>query len=166
MHWIFEGDRHYFNYLHHSFVSGQTPEKKNNPAHQKKIGLKTTEHGSAHQNKTTVSLTVILSQQKASISLLCLSIEVLQNENHNHRKLKQLITWTISSVQFSSVTQSCPAFRDPMNHSTPGFPVYHQFPELAQTHVHRICDAIQLSHPLSSPSPPAHNPSQHQGLFQ
>ena len=69
-------------------------------------------------------------------------------------------------VQFSSVTQSCPTLCDPMNHSTPGLPVHHQLPEFTQTHVHRIGDAIQPSHPLSSPSPPAPNPSHHQGLFQ
>ena len=70
------------------------------------------------------------------------------------------------SVQFSSVTQSCPTLCDPMNHSTPGLPVHHQLPEFTQTHVHRVSDAIQPSHPLSSPSPPALNPSQHQSLFQ
>ena len=70
------------------------------------------------------------------------------------------------SVQFSSVAQSCPTLCDPMNCSTPGLPVYHQLPEFTQTHVHRVGDAIQPSHPLSSPSPPAPNPSQHQGLFQ
>ena len=70
------------------------------------------------------------------------------------------------SVQYSSVTQSCPTLCDPMNRSTPGLPVHHQLPELTQTHVHRVSDAIQPSHPLLSPSPPAPNPSQHQGLFQ
>ena len=70
-----------------------------------------------------------------------------------------------SSVQFSSVAQSCPTLCDPMDCSTPGFPV-HQLPELAQTHVHRVDDAIQPSHPLPSPSPPVPNLSQHQGLFQ
>ena len=55
---------------------------------------------------------------------------------------------------------------DPMDRSTPGFPIHHQFPELAQIHVHRVSEAIQPSHPLSSPSPPAFNLSQHQGLFQ
>ena len=70
------------------------------------------------------------------------------------------------SVQFSSVAQSCPALWDPMNRSTPGLPVHHQLPEFTQTHVHRGRDAIQPSHPLSSPSPPAPNPSQHQGLFK
>ena len=72
----------------------------------------------------------------------------------------------ISSVQFSSVTQLCPTLCDPMNSSTPGLPVHHQLPEFTQTNVHRVGDAIQPSHPLSSPSPPAPNPSQHQSLFQ
>ena len=71
-----------------------------------------------------------------------------------------------SSVQFSSVAQSCPTLWDPMNRSTPGLPVHHQLPEFTQTHVHQVSDAIQPSHPLSSPSPPAPNPSQHQSLFQ
>ena len=69
-------------------------------------------------------------------------------------------------VQFSSVAQSCPTICDPMNLSTPGLPVHHQLPEFTQTHVHQVGDAIQPSHPLSSPSPPAPNPSQHQGLFK
>ena len=72
----------------------------------------------------------------------------------------------ISSVQFSSVTQSCLTLCDPINRSTPGLPVHHQLLEFTQTHVHRVGDAIHPSHPLSSPSPPAPNPSQHQGLFQ
>ena len=72
----------------------------------------------------------------------------------------------LSSVYFSSVAQTCPTLCDPMNHSTPGLPVHHQIPEFTQTHVHRVCDAIQPSHPWSSPSPPAPNPSQHQSLFQ
>ena len=72
----------------------------------------------------------------------------------------------IGSVQFSSVTQLCLTLCDPMNHSTPGLPVHHQLLEFTQTHVHRVSDAIQPSHPLSSPSPPSPNPSQHQSLFQ
>ena len=68
--------------------------------------------------------------------------------------------------QFSSVTQSCLTLCDPMNCSTPGLPVHHQLPDFTQTHVHRVSDAIQPSHPLSSPSPPAPNPSRHQSLFQ
>ena len=67
--------------------------------------------------------------------------------------------------QVSSVAQLCPTLCDPMNCSTPGFPVHHQLPELAQTHVHWVGNAIQSSHPLSSPSPPAFNLFHHQGLF-
>ena len=69
-------------------------------------------------------------------------------------------------VQFHSVAQSCPTPCDPMNRSMPGLPVHHQLLEFTQTHVHRVGDGIQPSHPLSSPSPPALNPSQHQSLFQ
>ena len=67
------------------------------------------------------------------------------------------------SQSVSSVAQSCPTLCGPMNRSTPGLPVHHQLPEFTQTHVHRVGDAIQPSHPLSSPSPPAPNSSQHQG---
>ena len=70
------------------------------------------------------------------------------------------------SFQFSSVAWSCPTLCDPMKGSTPSLPVYHQLPEFTQTHVNRVGDAIQPSHPLLSPSPPAPNPSQHHGLFQ
>ena len=70
------------------------------------------------------------------------------------------------SVVFSSVAQLCPTLGNPMDCSMPGFPVHHQFPELAQTHVHRVGDAIQPSHLLSSPFPLILNLSQHQGLFQ
>ena len=83
-------------------------------------------------------------------------------------KLKKVgkTTRSFISVKFSSVTQSCLTLCDPMNHSTPGLPVHHQLPKFIQTHIHLVSDAIQPSHPLSSPSPPAPNPSQHQSLFQ
>ena len=84
-----------------------------------------------------------------------LKLNIQKNENHS-----------IQSHQFSSVTQLCPTLCDPMNHSTPGLPVHHKLLEFTQTHVHRVSDAIQPSHPLPSPSPPAPNPSQHQSLFQ
>ena len=71
-----------------------------------------------------------------------------------------------SSVPFSSVAQSCPTLCDPMDYSMPGFPVHHQFPELPQTHIHWLGDAIQPSRSLLSPSRPAFNHSQHQGLFK
>ena len=76
------------------------------------------------------------------------------------------IIMQIGSVQFSSVAQSCPTLCDPMNRSRPGLPVCHELPEFTQTHVHRVSDAIQPSHPLSSLSPPVPNPSQHRSLFQ
>ena len=87
-----------------------------------------------------------------------------------------LILWSLSgkkrqvtnpaSDQIRSVAQSCLTLCDPMNRSTPGLPVHHQLPEFTQTHIHQVNNAIQPSHPLSSPSPPAPNPSQHQSLFQ
>ena len=85
------------------------------------------------------------------------------------RKGEQRIRWLDSitdSIQFSSVAQLCLTRCDPMNHSTPGLPIHHQLPEFTQTQVHWIGDAIQPSHPLPSPSPPAFNLSQHQGLFK
>ena len=75
-------------------------------------------------------------------------------------------TIRIHTVQFNSVTQSCLTLCDPMNCKTPGLPVHHQLLEFTQTHAHQVNDAIQPSHPLSSPSPPAPNPSHHQGIFQ
>ena len=72
----------------------------------------------------------------------------------------------IEHIQFNSVTQSYLTLCDPMNYSMPGLPVHHQLWESTQTHVHLVSDAIQPSHPLGSPSPPAFNLSQHQGLFK
>ena len=83
-----------------------------------------------------------------------------------HKLLTDTMENSISSAQFSSVTQSCLTLCDPMDCSMPGLPVHHQLPEFTQTHVHQVGDAIQPSHPLSSPSPPALNLSQHQGLFK
>ena len=89
----------------------------------------------------------------------------LNRENFNSEKVKvksesrSIVSGSLQfhglSLQFSSVAQSCPTLCDPMNRSTPGLPVHHQLPEFTQTHVHRVSDAIQPSHPLSSPSPPA-----------
>ena len=96
-----------------------------------------------------------------------LEYEFLPNEAISLWNVMRSLHWfSISSFQFSSVAQLCPILCDPMNCSTPVLPVHHQLPEFTQTHVHRVGDAIQPSHPLSSPSPPAPNPSQHQGLFQ
>ena len=95
------------------------------------------------------------------------SSQIIYSLSKKVYKINNLL-WSIfesfSYVQFSSVAQSCPTLGDPRT-STPGLPVHHQLPESTQTHVHRVGDAIQPSHPLSSPSPPALNLSQHQGLF-
>ena len=80
-------------------------------------------------------------------------------EKQTYKSMEQK---TEPSNQIRSVAQLCPTPCDPMNRSTPGLPVHHQLPEFTQTHVHQVSDAIQPSHPLSSPSPPAPNPSQHQ----
>ena len=87
--------------------------------------------------------------------------EYIQMANKHMRRCSILLI-----IQFCSVTQSCPTLCDPMNCSMPGLPAHHQLPESTQTCIYWVGDAIQPSHPLSSPSPPAPNPSQHQGLFQ
>ena len=95
--------------------------------------------------------------------------EIISQNREMRKERSGFITPFLSSsalVQFSSVAQLCPTLCSPMDHSTPGFPVHHQLPELAQTHVHWVGNAIHPSHPLSPPSPPAFNLSQHQGLFQ
>ena len=94
-------------------------------------------------------------------TLLILCIKYITNENLLYSTSNLML-----SVQYSSVAQSCPTLCDPTNHSTPGLPVHHQLPEFTQTHIHRVSDAIQPSHPVLSPSPPAPNPFQPQGLFQ
>ena len=90
----------------------------------------------------------------------------LGNAKYNKVRWKKKLKTKYLSVQFSSVAQLCPTLCSPMNCSMPGLFVHHQLLEFTQTHVHWVGDAIQPSHPLSSPSPPAPNPSQHQGLFQ
>ena len=94
-------------------------------------------------------------QEKSQINNITLHLKQLEKEEMKNPR-----------VQFSSVTQSYLTLCDPVNHSMPGLPVHHQNPEFTQTHIHGVSDAIQPSHPLSSPSPPVPNPSQHQSLFQ
>ena len=91
------------------------------------------------------------------------------NKHHTHTKSPSSVRYfrfecESENFQFSSVAQSCPTLCDPMNHSTPDLPVHNQLPEFTSTHGHRVSDAIQPSHPLSSPSPPAPNPSQYQSF--
>ena len=102
------------------------------------------------------------------MSCVTFYLHVLNPISHNWPVLTSIHILIIINLlfQFSSVTQPCLTLCDPMNRSTPGFPVHHQLPEFTQTHVHRVGDAIQPSHPLLSPSPPVLNPSQHQSLFQ
>ena len=93
-------------------------------------------------------------------------IKTLQKAGIEGTYLNIIKTIYDRSDQIRSVTQSCPTLCDPMNRNTPGLPVHHQLLEFTEIHVHRVSDAIQPSHPLSSPSPLAPNPSQHQSLFQ
>ena len=106
---------------------------------------------------TQIHIEILLCHEKAWNKAIC---------RHTDGPWEDHTKWSLSSAQCSSVAQSCLTLCDPMDCSTPGLPVHHQLPEFTQTHVHRVGDAIQPSHPLSSPSPPAFNLSQHQGLFQ
>ena len=92
--------------------------------------------------------------------------EISQSYQDKYYLIPLIWGTSVQFSQFSSVAQSCSTLCDPVNRSMPGLPVHHQLPEFTQSHVHRVGDAIQPSHPLSSPYPPAPNPSQHQGLFQ
>ena len=127
-----------------------------------------------HINEFSVDSAILFSKSRCNI----LSRN-RNSESLNYFEILIMIVWNLkifldtmdiltvfSSVQFSSLAQSCLTLFDPMKRSTPGFPVHHHLPEFTQTHVHQIHDAIQPSHPLLSPSPPAPNPSQHQSLFQ
>ena len=104
-----------------------------------------------------------LSQKFSLIGLISV-VKFVLFEIRLYYMIKSIISYI--SIQFSSVTQSCLTLCDPMNCSTPGLPVHHQLLECTLTHVHRVGDAIQPSHPLLSPPPPASNPSQHQSPFQ
>ena len=112
----------------------------------------------------------LVSQNPSECVSWCITLmrdSSLPCRNRKHSQLWVTIKdFFFFSHQFSSVTQSCPTLCDPPNRSMPGLPVHHQLLEFTLTHVHWVSDAIKPSHPLSSPSPPAPNPSQHQSLFQ
>ena len=113
--------------------------------------------------------TTLMAEIKEELKSLLMKVKVESEKvglKLNIQNTKIMASDPISSAPFSSVAQSCPTLCDPMNRSTPGLPVHHQLLEFTQTHVHQVDDAIHPSHPLSSPSPPATNPSQHQSLFQ
>ena len=120
-------------------------------------------HSPAHSTPLSRPLKFTFSYAK----YMC-PITTSKHLNHSiiNSKSQVLSKCHLNQIQFSSVAKLCPTFCDPMNRSRPGLPVHLQLPEYTQTHVHRVSDAIQPSHPLSSPSPPVPNPSQHQGLFQ
>ena len=121
-------------------------------------------HGMTHSfNELDKAMIHVISL--VSFLWLWFSFFALCGRNWLWRKLSLVLVGK-AMLSFSSVAQSCLTLFDPMNRSTPGLPVHQQLPEFTQTHVHRVSDAIQPSHPLSSPSPPAPNPSQHQGLFK
>ena len=103
-----------------------------------------------------------------TLNMLSVAVKIVSDKSESNTKVCILYhqILVLDLIHFNLVSQSCLTLCNPMDCSTPGFPVHHQLPELAQTHVHWVSDAIQPSHPLSSPSPPALNLSQHQGLFK
>ena len=120
------------------------------------------------QNWFPLGLTGLISLQSKELSRVFSNTTVQKHQFFSIQPALQSNShpYVTTGKTVSSVAQSCPTLCDPMNCSTPGLPVHHQLPEFTQTHVHRVSDAIQPSHPLSSPSPPAFNLSQHQGLFR
>ena len=117
-------------------------------------------------SRSSLRLKSIESVMPSSHLSLCRPLLLLPPIHPSIRVFSNELAFHISSVKLSSVAQSCLTLCDPMHLSMPGLPVHHQLLEFTQTHVHRVSDAIQPSQPLSSPSPPAPNPSQHQSLFQ
>ena len=124
-------------------------------------------HGNVSFHATlSIYLTLSSPLPMSTIYSLCLFLHCGPVNKILQYHFSKFCIYAFSSVQFSSVAQLCLALCDPMNRSMPGLLVHHQLLEFTQNHVHQVGDAIQPSHPLSSPSPPAPNPSQHQGLFQ
>ena len=122
-------------------------------------------------NLTYADDTTLMAEREEELKSLLMKVKEESEKvglKLNIQKTKIVASSTVqfSSVQFSSVAQSCPTLCDPMNRSTPGLPVHHHLLEFTQTHVHQVRDAIQPSHPRSSPPPPSPNLSQHQSLFQ
>jgi len=140
---------------------------RNAPLDELQAGIKTP--GRNTNNLSYMDDTTLMAESKEELKSLLIRVKEESEKaglQLNIQKTKIVPSSPISSVPFSSVTQLCPTLCDPMNRSTPGLPVHHQLLEFTQPHVHRVSDAIQPSHPLLSPSPPAPNPSQHQSLFQ
>ena len=116
-------------------------------------------------NKTFIACLVMLVKKWLGKEIVTISSVSLHfSYSCSHREISVCLAYLWEAKQFSSVAQSCLTLWDPTNRSTPGLPVHHHLPEFTQTHVHQVCDAIQPSHPLLSPPPPAPNPSQHQSF--
>jgi len=130
------------------------------PLHYRRLDYKSRKSRNTWSNRQIWSWSTEWSRAKAN--------RVLPREHTGHSKhpLPKHKRRLYTTDQIRSVVQSCPTLCDPMNRSTPGLPVHHQLLEFTQTHIHWVSDAIQPSHSLSSPSPPAPNPSKHQSLFQ
>ena len=127
--------------------------------------------GGRNNNLRYVDTTTLMAENKEELKSLLTRVKEKSERTSLRLNIKAMKIMAFSSIQFSSVqfssfSQWCPTLCDPMNRSMPGLPVHYQLPEFTQTPVHRVSDAIQPSHCLSSPSPPAPNPSQHQSLFQ
>ena len=123
----------------------------------------------ARRNINNLRYTTLMAESEEELKSLLMKVQEESEKvglKLNIQKTKIMESGPISSVQFSSFAQSCPALCDPMNRSTPGLPVHHQLPESTQTHVHWVSYAIQPFHPLLSLSSPALNLSQHQGLLK
>ena len=116
----------------------------------------------SRRNRTKETQQIAWQKDYCRVSLPLRVFQTLTRSTH----FKKRFTFHHICIQFNSVSQLCPTLCNPMDCSRPGLPVHHQFPELAQTHVHGVGDDIQPSHPLSSPSSPSFNLPQHQGLFQ
>jgi len=151
-----------FSYIHtHSYTHTYTHMYTHNTQH-----IHTCVHTTyTHKHMCTDNTHTRMNTQHIHVQIQHICTQTAHT--YTHMYIDNIYTQThIHTLQFGSVAQSCPTLHDPMNRSTPALPVHHQPPHFTQTHVHRVSDAIQPSHPLSSPSPPAPHPSQHQSLFQ
>ena len=119
-----------------------------------------------YQQPQIYRCTALMAESEEELKSLLMKVKEESEKSGLRLNIQKTKIMSSSLTQFSSVAQSCLTLCDPMNRSTSGLPVHHQLPELTQTHIHWVRDALQPSHPLSSPSPSAPNPSQHQSLFQ
>ena len=137
---------------------------RNAGLYEAQVGIKTA--GGNISNLRHTDDTTLTEESKDELKSLLMRVKEESEKADLKPNIQNTKIMTSSPIQFSSVVQSCPTLCDPVNCSTPGLPVHHQLLEFTQTYIHQVGDAIQPFHPLSSPSPPAPNSSQHQSLFQ